>query len=152
MTFILADLLDINTHLPDDKIRMTDADDDELQVDADRLVKGNLAGIFTPPTLSSWADPGSTPGLIRAIAGRLIASKWYAERYAEDIPDASSYAQALYNEAITMLVEIRSGMLTVLDENGDPIGNISATSSDASFWPNDSTTPAPFFTMGMEFG
>lgn len=147
---ILASLADINTHLPDDKIRMDDADDDALQIDAQRLIRGSLTGVFTPVIISGWATPDDTPELIRGIAGRFIAAKWYAERYAEDIPDASSFAQALYNEAISMIEEIRTGTLVVTDDLGDPLTSLSATSSDASFWPNDST-PAPFFTMGMEF-
>jgi hypothetical protein len=83
---ILASLADINTHLPDDKIRMDDADDDALQIDAQRLIRGSLTGVFTPVIISGWATPDDTPELIRGIAGRFIAAKWYAERYAEDIP------------------------------------------------------------------
>jgi hypothetical protein len=148
---ILASLADINTHLPDDKIRMDDADDDALQIDAQRLIRASLTGVFTPATIYSWTTPDDTPELIRGIAGRFIAAKWYAERYAEDIPDASSYAQALYNEALSMIQEIRAGTIVVTDDLGQPIQSFGASASDASFWPNDSTSPAPFFSMGMEF-
>lgn len=148
---ILASLQDINTHLPEDKAKMLDSSDDQLQVDAQRLIRAQLSGVFQPSTLASWVDPDDTPELIRGIAGRLIAGKWYATLYSEDELGVSSFAQSLYAEAITMLAEIRAGTLVVTDANGEPIETNLLDFTSGSFYPNDSA-PGPFFTMEKEFG
>jgi len=93
---LLASLEDINTHLPSDKARMQDSDDDSLQIDVFRYVRALLAGFFPVTTLSGWNTPANTPEIIRGVAGRIIAAKWYATLYSEDIEGASEYAQALY--------------------------------------------------------
>jgi hypothetical protein len=147
---ILASLSDIDVWL-DKKVAMTDADDDDFQIEAQRLIKATLAGVFTPTTLHDWDSPSDTPGIIRGIAGRLIAAYWYKEKYSEDDTSIPPYAQSLYDEAILMLRDIRSGVLTVLDENGNPIGESGLQANETWFWPND-TTPGPVFTMEMEFG
>lgn len=149
---ILASLEDINTHLPDDKAKMKDSDDDLFQTDAARYIRSLLAGFYSSTTLSSWDVPANTPELIRGIAGRLIASKWYATLYSEDVSELSEYAQYLYNEANSMIDGVRTGTMVVLDSNDVPIpleGAISLESAD--FLPNN-TTEGPFFTMGMQFG
>jgi hypothetical protein len=97
---ILASLDDINTHLPDDKAKMLDSEDDLLQIDAARYVRSLLAGMFSSTTLSGWNSPANTPELIRGVAGRIIAAKYYATLYSEDIADTSAYAQGLYNFAV----------------------------------------------------
>lgn len=149
---ILASLEDINTHLPADKSRMQDSDDDSLQIDAARYIRSLLAGFFSATTLSQWNTPANTPELIRGVAGRIIAAKYYAKLYSEDVDEVSKYAQGLYNEANKIIDAIRTGSMVVLDTNDNPIpteGGISLESID--FWPNDSTTPGPFFTMDKEF-
>lgn len=149
---ILASLDDINTHLPDDKAKMPDSDDNELQIDIARYIRSLLSGFFSSATLVSWDSPADTPELIRGIAGRLIASKWYATLYSEDVDTVSRYAQGLYNEANMMIDDIRTGRRVVLDVNDTPIpieGGISLESDD--FWPNDSSD-GPKFTMDKVFG
>ena len=148
---ILASLEDINTHLPDDKALMGDADDDAFQIDTARIIKGNLAGVFQPTTLAAWISPDSTPELIRGIAGRMIAARWYAKLYSEDDTRTSEYAQSLYMDAVGMLNDIRGGTLVVLDADDNPIENNQLILSNAVFWPND-TTAGPYFTMDAEFG
>jgi hypothetical protein len=147
---ILASLADVNTWL-DAKVSMSDADDDDLQIDAQRIIKSTLAGTFTPTILYGWDSPSNTPELIRGVAGRLIAAYWYKEKYSEDDTDIPPYAQSLYDEAIQMLKDIRSGVLTVLDDNDEAIAVSGLEPIDTWFWPND-TTPGPVFTMEMEFG
>ena len=147
---ILASLSDIDVWL-DKKVTMTDADDDDFQVEAQRIIKATLAGVFTPTTLYAWDSPSNTPDLIRGIAGRLIAAYWYKERYSEDDTSIPPYAQSLYDEAIKMLVDIRSGVLTVLGDDGQPIAESGLEPSETWFWPNNET-PGPVFTMEMEFG
>lgn len=149
MTQILASLDDINTHLPEDKLEGDDDNTDKLQIDAARFVRALLAGFIPTATLATWTEPADTPEMIRGIAGRLIGAKYYAIRYSED-GDVSEYAQILYNEAVTMLNQIRTGELVLLDDLGNEINVEGANLSEDDFWPNDSTTP-PKFTMDQTF-
>lgn len=146
---LYATIDDINTHLPPGKAEIEDAEDDLLQVDAVRFIRSKLTGTFATTTLALWVDPTTTPEVIRAIAGRLIAAKWYAEIYAEDSDEDARYAQRLYDEAMMMLQQIIDGQLIVTDPvTGDPIEGETGTLTEASFWPNDDN---PKFTMDMEF-
>ena len=156
VTEILASVDDVNTHLPTDKINAGENDPqviseiDLIEVDTARYIRSMLYGTFSQVTLAGWDSPANTPETIRGIAGRLIAAKWYSVRYAED-SDESSYAQNLYDEALSMIRDIRSGSLVVLDDTLTPIdtaGGTDLTSDD--FWPNDSTS-GPKFTMDREF-
>jgi hypothetical protein len=146
---LFATLDDINVHLPADKARMQDAQDKYFQIDAYRLIRARLAGIFDPTILASWVDPASTPEIIREISGKIIAAKFYAELVAEDEPDGSLYAQTLYNEALAALQDIRNGTLTVLGLDGIEVANLGSV--DASFYP-DATAPDPSFTVGEVWG
>ena len=148
---ILASLDDINTHLPSDKARIDDADDNLLQIDAARYIRSLLAGFFDAATLVSWDTPANTPDLIRGVAGRIIAAKYYATLYSEDTTETSAFAQSLYNEANLMIDDIRLGRRVVLDANEAPIPIVSAGLSDTMFWPNDSTS-GPVVTMDMRLG
>jgi len=148
---ILASLDDINTHLPSDKAKMLDSDDNELQIDVARYVRSLLSGFFSAATLTAWVSPATTPDAIRGIAGRLIAAKWYALLYSEDIETVNTYAQNLYNEANMMIDQVRTGVLVVVDVNNVPIpaeGVASLTSDD--FYPNASA-PGAKFTMDKVF-
>lgn len=149
---ILASLDDINTHLPDDKAKMEDSDDDLLQIDAARYVRSLLAGMFSATTLQGWNTPDNTPELIRGVAGRIIAAKWYATLYSEDVDTVSEYAQSLYNEANRTIDAIRSGTMVVLDSSDNPIPTEAGAGLESGdFWPND-TTPGPYFQMGQVLG
>jgi hypothetical protein len=149
---ILASLNDVNTHLPDDKAKMKDSDDDLLQIDAARYIRSLLTGFFSVTTLNGWDTPANTPETIRGIAGRIIAAKYYATLYSEDIDTTSNYAQSLYNEANQMIDMIRVGTITVVDSSGNEVPTESGGALESDdFWPND-TTDGPFFTMGQVFG
>lgn len=150
-TELLASLNDVNGWLTEDKLEATGANSAQAQIEAWRLIRGQLASSFTPVTLAGWVDPNSTPDLIRGIAGRLIAAYIYRAVYSEESDTVvPAYAQLLYNEAISMLADIRAGNLTVVDVNGNPIaGGAGFTNTD--FYPNNSTTP-PYFTMDQIFG
>ncbi len=147
---LYASLEDINAHLPPGKAEIEDAEDDLLQVDAFRFIRSKLIGTFATTTLALWIDPSSTPEVIRAIAGRLIAAKWYMEIYAEDSDEDARYAQRLYDEAMAMIQEILDGTLIVIDPiTGEPYPEVSTGMlTENSFWPNDDN---PKFTMDMEF-
>lgn len=147
---ILATLEDVNGFLPD-LVEITDGDDKQFQVDAQRVIKSQLAGVFTPLVLTGWDTPANTPQLIRGIAGRLIAAKWYSIEFSQETTEIPRYAQGLYNEAIAMLADIKRGALIVVDDSNNPIGTgseLDLTSADIN--PNNSS-PEPVFTMGMEF-
>lgn len=151
MAQILASIADINGQLPpDSKARIDDADDGQYQIDAANVIRGNLAGTFKPTTLVSWTTPETTPPLIRSVAARLIAAKWYSSLYSEDDPTVAAYAQWLYNEAVAMLADIRDGTLTVLGVDDEVISESSLQLGPDTFWPNDTTNP--IFSIGMEFG
>lgn len=151
---ILASIDDINTHLPVDKLDASAAGADVVaainlfEIDVNRLIKGYLSGVFNPTTLASWADPATTPQWIRQIAGRLIASFWYASRYSEDIPTESPYAQTLYTEAMSMLECVRTGEVIIPIAEA-PLPN--TIFSEAFFQPNSQSTP-PKFSMDTVFG
>lgn len=149
---ILASLEDINVHLPDDKAKMLDSDDDLLQIDAARYVRSLLAGMFSASTLQAWNTPDNTPELIRGVAGRIIAAKYYATLYSEDVDTVSAYAQSLYNEANNTILGIRSGSMVVLDSNDNPVAvEIGVSLGSGDFWPNNDT-PGPVFSIGMNLG
>jgi len=141
----LATIDDINIHLPRDKIEVDTADYGPFQLDAERVVRGMLAGYYSSVTLASWSDPETTPGLIRAVVGRLVAAFYYRQRYSEDSLDDPLFAQNKYNEAMELLRGILDGTV-VLEEVTDDVGADHLTIND--FWPNDTTDP-PKFTMGM---
>lgn len=137
---------DINVHLPLDKIQVDSARYTLLELDAQRIVRGYLAGYIDAATIATWVDPSSTPELIRAIAGRLVAAFYYRERYSEDSLDDPQFAIVKYQEAIAWLVAIQMGTMDI----GTTVdGGLTLEESD--FYPNDTVTDeGPFFTMTME--
>jgi hypothetical protein len=144
----LASLDDINTHLPGDKFAATDGNPEIglYQIDMERTIKGYLSSVFSQATLNGWANPANTPVYIRSIAGRLIAAFYYAKKVSEDLPDWDrTYPQRLYDEAMRMLEEVRTGDVVLL-EVIEPAG----TRFDSSFfYPDENTTPK--FSMDMRW-
>jgi hypothetical protein len=142
---LLANLDDINEFLPQDKLTATDGNPaiDRFQIDVDRTIKGYLASVYSLATLQTWADPTSTPAFIRGIAGRLIAAYWYSSRTSEDMPDWNkSYPQRVYDEAMKMLADIRSGdavLVDVVETPGTVLTEFYKPKAD------------PYFTVGMKF-
>ena len=143
----LVDNSDIQVHLPTDKLDITEIPDDldKVKVDVERIIRGYLAGVFTPATLAAWVSPSATPELIRAIGGRLAAALIYRTRYSEDTVDDPEFAQVKYADGMAMLNGIISGALTIEEITTD-----TATLLNPDFfWPNNSTAD-PKFTMDME--
>ena len=141
----LADLDDINEFLPQDKLTATDGNDAimRFQIDVDRTIKGYLASVYSLATLQGWADPDSTPAFIRGIAGRLIAAYWYSVRTSEDVPDWNkTYPQRVYNEAMQMLNDIRTGKVVLTD-----VTELAGTVMTEFYKP----VTDPYFTVGMKF-
>src|SRR6516164_8927952 len=99
----LASLSDINVHLPEDKLEVVPAQYSDVQLDAERVVRGYLSGYIDPVVLAGWSNPTVTPEIIRAVVGRLCAAFWYRKRYSEDSLVDPQFALIKYNEAISML-------------------------------------------------
>lgn len=143
---MLATLDDVRKWIAGDKLEVDDVNVQGFQIEATRIIKSSLSGVFQPTTLHSWDTPETTPAIIRSIAGELIAAYLYRDVYSEDTPDVPEYAQTLYNEAISMLRDIRTGSLIVVDTNDVPIEENQLDMDSLDFYPNDSA-PGPYFTM-----
>lgn len=133
----LAELTDINVHLPEDKLKLQNADDDANQLDAERVIKARLSGTFSPTTLASWDTPANTPVTIREIAGKLMAAMYYAKTFSSEVAGVPEYAQWLYDQAMDTLDGIILGTIT-LPEVTETADSGQHLTSDM-FWPNDST-------------
>lgn len=148
---LLASLQDINGWLADDKLEANDANTKQFQIDAWRTIRGQLASSFLPTILASWTDPTTTPDQIRGIASKIIAANLYKKVYSEDSAQVPQYAQDLYQQAIADLAMIRSGALTVVDINDNPIGINQQGLDTTDFYPNDGA-PGPYFKIADIFG
>lgn len=146
-----VDTDDVNVHLPSDKLQLNEAELELWDREAGRIIRGYVASVFSPTTIAAWADPASTPEVIRGIAGRLIAAAYYAERFSEDDTSYPEYAQNLYDQATNGLLGIQTGATTVLSVDGSQVVETTETHSltDDDFWPNDATDR--FFSMGDTF-
>jgi hypothetical protein len=146
----LADISDVTTHLPLDRIPTVSSDVSGYQLSVERTIKAYLVGVYTPATLATWATPDSTPAEIREVAGKMIAGLRYRQRTSEENPggiEDITYGQRLYNEAMATLNDIRQGVAKLVDvTDGSEIAT--DTGVGPSFFPNDN---APVFTMGAAF-
>lgn len=153
MPVLLASLVDINTHLASGFTIPDAPTAAPLEQDAFNVILSRLSGVFGPAVTDTWVDPATTPDLINSIAARLIAAKWYMRQVNSDSDkNIPPYSMQLYNEAMSMLAELISGELILLDDNGDPIPGVESAEAMSShdFWPNN-TTPGPYFTMAKEW-
>jgi hypothetical protein len=142
---MFASLDDVNMHLPTDKLEMEEPELDLFGLDADRIIRGYLAGIVAPTTLAAWTSPDVTPEIIRAIAGRFIAAFWYRERYSEDSVDDPIFAQTKYNEAMAMLQGIISGSIVIVEiPDASPV--LGLHFGPENFYPNN-LDDGPIFTL-----
>src|ERR1043166_4197967 len=105
---------DIQNAFGEDKIEVTDALAAKAKIESDRLIRGQLASVFTPLVLFSWTSPGLTPEIIRSISGRLCAAFIYRSIYSEEKVQVPQYAQELYNEAMADLQGIKNGSIVVI--------------------------------------
>lgn len=144
----LASLEDVNNWLnfSDEKLSLDDVNLSGPQLEAQRLIKSALAGVFDVAIITTWDSPDTTPGIVRNIAGELVAAYVYRDAYSEDNPDVVEYAQQLYNEATEKLKEVRDGTLILVDVDDNVIELSGLQLTSDNFWPND-TTPGPYFTM-----
>lgn len=136
---------DVQVHLPIDKIKIEEIPDDlaKCKEDAERIIRGFLAGVIDSTVLALWTTPAATPETIRAVAGRLTAALIYRTRFSEQSIDDPQFAQNKYDEAMGMLMKVVSGEI--------PLPGVDTTQFDNTyFWPND-TTDDPKFTMAGRY-
>lgn len=142
---ILASTPDINGNLDQNVTPATDDNTDLIQISVARIVRGNLSTVIDNATLQSWANPDSTPEIIREAAAKLIAAQHYFNEISKTTPiiDPDSLAQKLYDQGMAILNGVIGGTIV--------IENIITTSSESmsvlDFHPSDATDRA--FTMGM---
>jgi hypothetical protein len=149
----LASLDDINVHLPEDKIQVLDADDNALQIDAERIIKARLSGTYSPLTLAGWTTPASeagslTPPIISELSGKLIAAVKYARKFSSESTGLPEYAQWLYDQVMDTLDGIVLGTITL------PVDEVVDTGAHLSrdmFWPNDDTSTVGRFKRSDVF-
>lgn len=143
----IIDDADVQVQLPVDKLDIHEVPDDveSAKEDAERIVRGYLAGHIAASVLATWSDPESTPGTIRAIGGRLAAALVYRIRYSEDSLSDPEFAQVKYNEAMKMIEDIIAGTLIIDDVTQ------SIDFDNTWFEPNDGSTDEPKFTMGARY-
>jgi hypothetical protein len=146
----LASVEDVRRWIAEDKLQVDEANVQPFQIEAERLIKATLSGVFSATVLVTWVDPDTTPPLISSIAGKLIAAYIYREAYSEDESTVPPYAQSLYSEAVNDLMNVRRGTLVLIDADDVVITNEDQTTS-ADFYPND-TAPEPKFSMEKSFG
>jgi hypothetical protein len=148
MAIVFASKTDIQSWLRQDKILVDDANSGKPNIDATRIVKGQLAGLFEPIVIASWDGPDNTPELIRGVTGRLTAAFMHASIYSEESDrEISAYSQWLYDGAMFILAQILAGTMTVVDVDENPVDTTGA--GLLSFFPDDSVLPV--FTMDKEF-
>lgn len=145
---MFATISDINVHLPADKAQISDGQDGDLQIEAYRMIRSRLSSAFPIETIALWIDPTETPEVIRGIAGKIIAAKFYSNLVAEDEADGSEFAQNLFNEAMADLQGIRDGMIDVIGIDGVVIEN--SDIMETSFYPNNAAGD-PFFAVADEW-
>lgn len=144
---------DVQIHLPVDTLKVEEVPDDRERAyeDAERIIRGYLAGVFEPATLTAWATPATTPDQIRAIAGRFTAAGIYRLRFGQSNMDDPAYAKVKYDEAMGMLMGVVNGDITLIDPGTDlPITDVGLSMDTTYFRPTDEST-APFFTMDGRF-
>jgi len=141
----IIDDADVQVFLPVDTLKIEEIPDDkeDCKQDAERIVRGTLAGVIDSAELSSWVDPDSTPEIIRAAAGRLCAALIYRLRFGGQGFEDPEYAQVKYNEAMAILNGIIAGTIAV-------DGVLEASIDNTWFQPNDATGD-PKFTMAGRY-
>lgn len=135
-----ASLEDISAWLRDDRVTINDANTKQPNIDAGRIIRSRLSGVFAPAVLSTWDSPDDTPELVRSIAGRLTAA-YVLRGYnsTEGNPEIAAYATQLWNDSMQMLSDIIMGTQTVVDDNNNPIDTTGENL--LGFWPDNTTNP-----------
>jgi hypothetical protein len=144
MAFV--DDADVQIHLPYDKLKIEAIPDDliKAKADAERIVRGYLSGVIDSSVIALWTTPAGTPEIIRAITGRFAAALIYRLRFSEYGLTDPEYAQNKYNEAMSLLMKIIDGTITI--PGTDP-----GTVFDNTYFQPNSTFADPVFAMGDQY-
>lgn len=143
-----------NAYLPRDKLLVLNANDDSIQLEVERTIKGKLSGTYSPATLASWTQPGkpddtptpTVPQSIQDVAAKLIAAHVYAKAFSSEVGGVPEYAQWLYDQAMDVLDSLVMGLTTLPpdelppDELPDAAGRLTRD----MFWPNNDTADTKF--------
>lgn len=121
---------------------MPNGQDTPYQVDAESIIRGYLASVIDPTTLSQWTSPDTTPMMIRGIAGRFIAAGWYGNKTGQNSQETPNWATNKYREAMSLLMDIVRG---VVDLNLTTETANDFTSDD--FYPNDASGVESIFKL-----
>lgn len=133
----LVDDADVQVHLPYDKLKVEEIPDDlvKQKLDAERIVRGYLAGVVDADVLALWTTPEDTPSTIRAITGRFAAAKIYRTRFSEIRGGDPEFAQVLYDQAMDLLMGVIAGDIPIDDVE------IGTNFDNTWFYPNDTIDP-----------
>jgi hypothetical protein len=144
----LVDDADVQIHLPVDKLKVEAIPDDKAKAfeDAERIIRGYLAGVFETATLAAWSTPANTPPEIRAVGGRLAAALIYRTRFSENALTDPQFAQVKYNEGMKMLEDIIAGRIVLTG-----VIDVAIEFDNTYFEPTDASTDPPKFTMSGRF-
>lgn len=82
---LLADTNDLREWLP-----VGELPNSKYQVEAYRIIRTQLAGVFTPVEMHEWVSPATTPTDVRRVAGRLTVA-------------LATRDQQLYDDSIRLL-------------------------------------------------
>ena len=118
--------------VPDDLTR--------AKLDGERIVRGYLTGVVDSAVLATWTEPEFTPEIIRAITGRFVAALLFRVRFGSNSRDDPTFAQRLYNEAMSMIGDIIAGNTQIPDVV------VGTDFNNTWFEPNNASDP-PKFTM-----
>lgn len=133
-----VELGDVNQFLPKDKLTLAEADRDAtLETTAEQRVVSALRPIYD---VSTWTLPGSTPILVKSIAGMFVAGWIYNRQFSQEASDATSYGNQLLAQAEGLLQGLVSGDLSLDDLDILPTGE-----------PAYGLAAEPIFTMGEVF-
>ena len=149
----LIDVDDVQPWLEESKLRLDSADDLIEEPFISELVRSRLASCSLD--VSSWVDTDTTPLMVKAIIGMLVAAQRYNRYYSETDEAGNPYANKLEERGYMLLDGICLGTIDLLDVTDDPT---STGSSSILFYPTDLTGVLPEeseaavrFTMGQRF-
>lgn len=109
--------------------------DPELSESARLVVFGKVSGTYDT---SEWVDVATTPKLIRATIGKLVAAWEYLKAYGEE--DESTYGSRMERQVYELLKEIDNGNV-LLEEYPE----IAGTLSEPVFYPNDESNASEVY-------
>ena len=147
----LCDENDINRFLDGNKVSVSNTDDvDEIR-DAEAIIRASLSGVIDSSVMALWLTPSATPEIIRSIAGRLCAAMRYAKLVSEDSEQLSSFAQSLYDQAMSMLAKIQNGTLIIPE-----LATTELSFDENNYYPTfqtgiDNPNEAPQFDWNRQF-